>query len=105
MLLHGAKYPTLAIGGILIGSKNDRKVTDAIPLVHSLLLPTPPIQAALEQIEIYCKSKGLVILGLYVGNEANVDTSIHPAIELFANQVESNLGGGALIVRVFYRLN
>jgi hypothetical protein len=99
--LHGAKYSTSAIGGILIGSKNDRKVTDVIPLVHSILLPTPSIQAALEQIQLYCKSKGLAVLGLYVGNEANVDISLHPAVELFANQIDQDLGGGSLIIRVF----
>jgi ER membrane protein complex subunit 8/9 len=100
IILHGAKYPTEAVAGILLGSKKDRKIVDSVPLVHSLLLPTPLVQIAIEQVELYSKSQGLDILGLYFGNEANVNILVHPATELIGNQIEERLGGGSVMIRV-----
>jgi hypothetical protein len=101
IMLHGAKYPSEAVSGVLLGSKQERKITRAVPLVHSILLPSPPVQIALEQIEVYAKQKKLEIVGLYFGNQVNVDVLIHPATELIANKIEENVGGGSVIVRVF----
>ena len=99
MILHGAKYPTCAVAGVLIGQKD--QILEAIPLVHSLLLPTPMIQIALNQVEIYATKKGLKMVGVYFGNEANVDVLIHSGVELIANQIQQKVGGEAVIVRVF----
>jgi hypothetical protein len=100
MILHAAKYPSLAVGGLLIGSKSERKVLEAIPIVHSQFLPTPLVQVAIEQVEIYSKRKGMQIIGVYFANEANVDVLIPSSIEAICNEIDTSIGGGSIIIRV-----
>ncbi|KAI8893525.1 hypothetical protein BC833DRAFT_652835 [Globomyces pollinis-pini] len=99
MIFHGIKYSTHPISGILIG-KNKQIITDVIPLTHSLLLPSPITHVALTQIDLYCKENGLLMLGLYFGNENNLDLEIHAAIDLIAGQLNKHLDGGAVLLKL-----
>ncbi|KAJ3319081.1 ER membrane protein complex subunit 8 [Boothiomyces sp. JEL0866] len=80
--LHAAKYPTQPIVGVLVGHQD--QITDAIPLFHSLLLPGPLLQAALEQIQEN-------IIGLYYSNQ-----SIQ-MIELLGLEIKKQNGNCLLI--------
>jgi hypothetical protein len=100
IILHAAKYPSLSIGGLLIGSKSERKVQQVVPIVHSEFMPAPLVQVAIEQTEIYAKRSGWQIIGLYFANEANADILIHPGVESLANDIDSNIGGGSIMIRV-----
>lgn len=50
MIFHAAKYPHLAINGVLLGSKDDGVIVDAIPLFHQCLYVTPMAEIALMQV-------------------------------------------------------
>lgn len=99
IILHAAKYVTLPVAGILIGS--DSTITDAIPIAHSLLLPTPMTQAALEQITIHLKTVGSKIIGLYFANECANDR-IHPFIELLGTKIVNEYSAEAVILKVLF---
>ncbi|XP_052815265.1 ER membrane protein complex subunit 8-like [Mya arenaria] len=85
LLLHAAKYPHCAVNGILLAedSKNVKekkqiKFVDCIPLFHISLTLAPMLEAALLQIDSYCKSKGYVIGGYYQANEHLQDNDLNP---------------------------
>lgn len=53
MMLHVAKYPHLALNGILLAAKGNSKnliIVDAIPLFHQCLHVTPMSEIALVQV-------------------------------------------------------
>lgn len=53
MMLHVAKYPHLALNGVLLASKEKSKnliIVDAIPLFHQCLHVTPMSEIALLQV-------------------------------------------------------
>lgn len=49
MIFHAAKYPYLAVNGVLLASKTDNEIIDAIPLFHQCLYVTPMVEIALMQ--------------------------------------------------------
>ncbi|XP_029647178.1 ER membrane protein complex subunit 8 [Octopus sinensis] len=76
ILSHAAKYPHSSVNGVLLAedtkvkdSNKCLKMVDTIPLFHVCLGLTPMLEFALTLIDIYCKSKGLVIGGYYQANE------------------------------------
>ncbi|CAF4254455.1 unnamed protein product, partial [Adineta steineri] len=79
MFLHLAKYPELAVNGILLGvrsnSANDEadssylNFVDCIPLFHGVLSLSPMLEIALSQIDAYCSTRNLTIAGYYHANE------------------------------------
>lgn len=50
MILHAAKYPHLAVNGVLLASKAEGKIVDAIPMFHQCLFVTPMVEIALMQV-------------------------------------------------------
>lgn len=54
MIFHAAKYPHLAVNGVLLASKTENEIIDAIPLFHQCLYVTPMVEIALMQV---CKLK------------------------------------------------
>ncbi|CAF1238969.1 unnamed protein product [Adineta ricciae] len=80
MFLHLAKYPELAVNGILLSEKTSSAsdeadsssylhFIDCIPLFHGILSLSPMLEIALSQIDAYCSSKKLTIAGYYHANE------------------------------------
>lgn len=53
MIFHAAKYPHLAVNGILLATKTDPQIIDAIPLFHQCLYVTPMIEVALMQVRCF----------------------------------------------------
>ncbi|XP_060579767.1 ER membrane protein complex subunit 8-like [Ruditapes philippinarum] len=84
LLLHAAKYPHCAVNGLLLAEdtktskeKKSIRFVDCIPLFHLSLSLAPMLEAALLQIDSYCKSKGYVIGGYYQANEHLSDNSVN----------------------------
>lgn len=50
MILHAAKYPHLAVNGILLGSKEGKDIVDVVPLFHQCLHVSPMAEIALVQV-------------------------------------------------------
>lgn len=95
-----AKYPHLAVNGILIGNKSKNEVVDAIPLFHQCLHVSPMSEIALVQVESRASAEGLQILGYYAAAENFFDNSIDkaPGIKIAEKIVENN--GSAIVVMV-----
>lgn len=73
ILLHASKYPHKAVCGVLISKENvDNviEVMDAVPLFHLCLGLAPMMEVALTQVDAYCKSNGLQVVGYYQANES-----------------------------------
>ncbi len=58
ILLHGAKFSTSSINGLLIGrsNKDGVRVVDAIPLFHTILTLSPHLEIALALVSLSCIS-------------------------------------------------
>jgi len=80
MFLHLAKYPELAVNGVLLSDRNDSTSDDAdsssylnfvdcVPLFHGVLSLSPMLEVALSQIDAYCSTRNLSIAGYYHANE------------------------------------
>lgn len=96
-----AKYPHLAVNGLLLGSKTSKtEVVDAVPLFHQCLYVTPMTEVALIQVESKAANDGLQIIGYYAAAENYYDNTIDkvPAIKVAEKIVENN--GSACVVVV-----
>ncbi|XP_067613556.1 ER membrane protein complex subunit 8/9 homolog [Eurosta solidaginis] len=82
-IFHAAKYPHLAVNGLLLAEKqlkgNTVQIVDAIPLFHQCLYLTPMAEIALTQVDVYAERENLVIAGYYVAQENFDDNSIEKA--------------------------
>lgn len=60
LIFHAAKYPHLAVNGLLLSEKPTKgsvvEIVDAIPLFHQCLHVTPMAEVALMQVIINCRS-------------------------------------------------
>lgn len=100
MLLHAAKYPHLAVNGLLLGAKgNDQKVLDAVPLFHQCLHVTPMSEIALIQVEVKAAQEGFQVLGYYAAAENFYDNSLEktPGARI-ADKVAENVSGAVFAV-------
>ncbi|KAG5684035.1 hypothetical protein PVAND_013288 [Polypedilum vanderplanki] len=101
MIFHAAKYPHLAVNGLLLGSKTSNKseITDAVPLFHQCLYVTPMSEVALIQVEARAASENLQIIGYYAAAENFYDNTIDkvPAIKIAEKIVENN-GSASVVV-------
>lgn len=84
LLLHAAKYPHCSVNGVLLAEDNkankEKKLirfVECIPLFHLSLSLAPMLEAALLQIDSYCKSKGYMIAGYYQANEHLQDNGLN----------------------------
>ena len=70
IVLHACKFMHTCVNGVLLGEKGQsRYIVDAVPLFHATLTISPMLEAALYQIDSFCKARGLRILGYYQANE------------------------------------
>ena len=72
LVLHAAKYPHAAVNGVLLIQKSGHQymIEEAVPLLHSNLTLSPMLEAALPQVEAYCRKKNLSLSGYYHVNES-----------------------------------
>ncbi|KAJ1646753.1 hypothetical protein J3B02_001621 [Coemansia erecta] len=90
-ILHCAKYPWAAVQGLLLGEKKEGKfrLTDAVPLSHNWTQLTPMFDVAFQQVQIYAKSKNLVVAGFYVANEDPESVQLSASSSLLAQTIVS----------------
>ncbi|XP_001664192.2 ER membrane protein complex subunit 8/9 homolog [Aedes aegypti] len=100
MMLHAAKYPHLAVNGLLLGAKGDQqKVVDAVPLFHQCLHVSPMAEIALIQVEAKAAKEGLQVLGYYAAAENFYDNSLERAPGArIADKVVENVNGAVFAV-------
>jgi ER membrane protein complex subunit 8/9 len=102
--MFSAKYPHLAVNGLLLGTKANEKskaeVVDAVPLFHQCLHVSPMSEIALVQVESRASSAGLQIIGYYAAAENFYENSIDklPGVKIAEKIVEIN--GSACVVMV-----
>ncbi|XP_038105437.1 ER membrane protein complex subunit 8/9 homolog [Culex quinquefasciatus] len=102
IMLHAAKYPHLAVNGLLLGAKgSDQKVVDVVPLFHQCLHVTPMAEIALIQVEAKATQQGLHILGYYAAAENFYDNHLEkaPGARL-ADKIAENVSGSAVFAVV-----
>ncbi|XP_069110399.1 ER membrane protein complex subunit 8-like [Argopecten irradians] len=96
LLLHAAKYPHCSVNGVLIAessqSKGHRQLgfIDCIPLFHLTLGLSPMLEAALLQIDGYCKSAGYMIAGYYQANENYSDSELNCIARVMGKKISEN---------------
>lgn len=97
-----AKYPHLAVNGLLLGSKSNSKseVIDAVPLFHQCLYVTPMSEIALIQVEARATAENLQIIGYYAAAENFYDNTIDkvPAMKIAEKIVENNGSASVVVV-------
>ncbi|KNC28523.1 putative ER membrane protein complex subunit 8/9 [Lucilia cuprina] len=99
MIFHAAKYPHLAVNGILLASKSDTEIIDAIPLFHQCLYVTPMVEIALMQIDAYAERENLVVAGYYCAAENFLDNSLDkaPAAKI-ADKIQENYKNACFVI-------
>ncbi|XP_023297273.2 ER membrane protein complex subunit 8/9 homolog [Lucilia cuprina] len=99
IIFHAAKYPHLAVNGILLASKSDTEIIDAIPLFHQCLYVTPMVEIALMQIDAYAERENLVVAGYYCAAENFLDNSLDkaPAAKI-ADKIQENYKNACFVI-------
>ncbi|KAJ2411589.1 hypothetical protein GGF41_006321, partial [Coemansia sp. RSA 2531] len=100
-VLHCAKYPWATVHGLFLAEKKDGKVrmVDAIPLAHNWTQLSPMFDVALQQAQVYAKTKGWSIGGYYVAYEDTESTQLSASGALLARAVSaSNEGVVAFVI-------
>ncbi|KAJ2866850.1 hypothetical protein GGH94_001224 [Coemansia aciculifera] len=94
-VLHCAKYPWATVHGLFLAEKKDGKVrmVDAIPLAHNWTQLTPMFDVALQQAQVYAKTKGWSIGGYYVAYEDTETTQLSASGTLLARAVSASSEG------------
>lgn len=99
-----AKYPHLAVNGVLLGKKASEKskteVVDAVPLFHICLYASPMSEIAMVQVESRAASEGLQIVGYYAAAENFYDNSIDKAPGIKIAEKIAEINGSACVVVV-----
>uniref|UniRef100_A0A182PNW5 MPN domain-containing protein n=1 Tax=Anopheles epiroticus TaxID=199890 RepID=A0A182PNW5_9DIPT len=93
IMLHSAKYPHLAVNGLLLAENGKPKtIVDAVPLFHQCLHVSPMAEVALVQVEAKASQKGRQIVGYYVGCENFYDNHFEraPGIRIAEKIAELN---------------
>ena len=78
MLLHSAKYHKADCFGLLLGTKQDKKViiADAVPLFHQKVM-SGPLEVAFDMVE--AANDTLKIVGVYEAPILGAETSSIPS--------------------------
>uniref|UniRef100_U5EVW6 MPN domain-containing protein n=1 Tax=Corethrella appendiculata TaxID=1370023 RepID=U5EVW6_9DIPT len=104
MIFHAAKYPHLAVNGLLLASKSssDRsklEIIDAVPLFHQCLHVSPMAEIALIQVESKAAKEGLQIIGYYAAAENFYDNTIEKAPGCkIADKIAENVSNACFVV-------
>lgn len=106
MILHAAKYPHLAVNGVLLGKPTNSsakhfEIVDVIPLFHQCLYVTPMVEVALTQIETFAETEGLQIVGYYAAAENFCENVVERAPGLkIADKIAELNGNNACLLMV-----
>lgn len=108
ILLHAAKYPHLAVNGLLLSDKHDKSkapvIVDAIPLFHQCLHVTPMAEIALIQAETRAAMENLQIAGYYAAAENFYDNTLERAPGIRIAEKIAEVNPNAYLVLVDNRL-
>lgn len=108
ILLHAAKYPHLAVNGLLLSDKNDKSKTpvilDAIPMFHQCVHVTPMAEIALIQAETRAAQENLQIAGYYAAAENFYDNTLDRVAGLRIADKIAEVNPNAYLVLVDNRL-
>lgn len=102
-----AKYPHLAVNGLLLGSKVDGKskteVVDAVPLFHQCLYVSPMSEVALVQVESRASKEGHNIVGYYTVAENFYENTIDkaPGLKIAEKILENNNSACVVMVSLY----
>ncbi|CAD7006290.1 ER membrane protein complex subunit 8/9 homolog [Ceratitis capitata] len=103
-IFHAAKYPHLAVNGVLLSEKvpkgNTVQIVDAIPLFHQCLYLTPMAEVALTQVDAFADRENLVVAGYYVAPENYYDASVEkaPAVKIAEKLLECNKNACLVVI-------
>lgn len=128
IILHAAKYPHLAVNGVLLAKESTKggrnlQIVDAIPLFHQCIYVTPMTEVALvqvcdrkvwkifrncncfgfiHQIEATASEEGLQIAGYYAAAENFNDNSMEkaPGIKIADKIAEYVPNAAVILVRL-----
>lgn len=108
ILLHAAKYPYLAVNGLLLSDKHDKSKTpvivDAIPLFHQNCHVTPMAEIALIQAETRATAENFHIAGYYAAAENFYDNTLDRAPGFRIAEKIAEVNSNAYFVLVDNRL-
>ncbi|ETN64480.1 hypothetical protein AND_003779 [Anopheles darlingi] len=100
IMLHAAKYPHLAVNGLLLAETGKPGViVDAVPLFHQCLHVSPMAEVALVQVEAKASRANRQIVGYYVGSENFADNRFEraPGIRI-ADKIAENCSNACVAV-------
>eukprot|EP01134_Creolimax_fragrantissima_P003366 CFRG3366T1 len=95
IILHAAKNAHTSVNGALVGNVigDEVCIVDAIPLFHTRLMLPAMMEVALAQVDAYCVSKQLKLVGYYHGDVDVPSTGtvplVDPTAKLIADKVNS----------------
>jgi len=104
IIFHAAKYPHLAVNGLLLSDKHDKSksptIVEAIPLFHQCLHVTPMAEIALIQVEARVAQEDLQIAGYYAAAENYYDSSLERTPGMKIAEKIAELNSSAIIALV-----
>ncbi|XP_030043233.1 ER membrane protein complex subunit 9 [Microcaecilia unicolor] len=103
MCLHAARYPHMAVNGVLLGYGGSRTgclyLMDCVPLSHGLLPLSLPLEVALSQIDFWStEEEGQRLVGYYQANASLNDKSPSTAALRIAGRVSEYFEDAVLIM-------
>merc|ERR1719347_42230 len=102
--MHSARFPSSAINGLLLSTKDSIKpgtriihYTDCIPLFHMGTGLAPMVEVALAQVESQCEETGLLISGFYHAHDNLRDNHVDVFSQKIADKIAENQPGTLLV--------
>lgn len=91
LMLHAYKHAELAVNGILLGREagGTVQVAKAVPLFHGITSLLPMLEVAMLQIDEYCASVDLTIVGYYHANERYADRELGHVARKIGERLQS----------------
>eukprot|EP01135_Chromosphaera_perkinsii_P002902 Nk52_evm13s230 gene=Nk52_evmTU13s230 len=109
LILHSYRYPHAAVNGVLVGKLSEGGasgkqvlVSDALPLFHGdgNINQEAMAHVALSQMDAYCKTHQLSIVGYYHGHESATNTSLsgNSVVEKYADKIRDNFDHACVLI-------
>ena len=98
LMLHCFKHAELAVNGILLGRETGGvvHVVKAVPLFHGITSLMPMLEAAMLQIDAYCASVELTIVGYYHANERRGDCELGHVARKIGERMQSRFNAAVI---------
>uniref|UniRef100_A0A8C5WSU9 ER membrane protein complex subunit 9 n=1 Tax=Laticauda laticaudata TaxID=8630 RepID=A0A8C5WSU9_LATLA len=106
MCLHAARYPHMAVNGLLLAQKcrltaglpECLDITDCVPLFHSNLSLTVMLEVALNQVDSWSSESNLLLAGYYQANSGMDDKSPNTLAQKTAGRIAELYDDAVLIM-------